>query len=142
MSVSVRGLRCLPLAVAAALSLAAPAAAIDDKDFCVVAQQLAVASEKDVGVWVDRVTRNAGMFVTCDKRLVEFSRFTYASSASMNADWKQRKGADWSASHCGSAIWNEAIREGWKVVLSLTAADGGRVALEAQCPQRASSNTR
>ena len=32
----------------------APALALDDKDFCVSAQQLAIAAEKDVGVWIDR----------------------------------------------------------------------------------------
>jgi hypothetical protein len=122
--------------------LAAPAAALDDKDFCVVAQQLALAAEKDVGVWVDRLTRHAGMFVTCEKRMVEFSRFTYATSASMTDAWKQGKATDWSAVQCSSPVWNEAIRGGWKVVLRLTAADGGHVAIEAQCAPRRSSSAR
>ena len=111
----------------------APALALDDKDFCVSAQQLAIAAEKDVGVWIDRLTRNAGMVVACDRKTIQFTRFTYAPSASMNDAWKASKGADWNAVHCNSRIWNEAIANGWKIVLSQTAADGGQVTITAQC---------
>jgi hypothetical protein len=110
-----------------------PALAFDDQEFCVVAQQLAAAAEKDVGVWIDRTTRNAGMAVFCDKKTVEFTRFTYAPSASMDQAWKERKGADWNVVHCTSAVWNEAIRNGWKVVLSQNSADGGRALIAAAC---------
>ncbi len=111
----------------------APALALDDKEFCVSAQQLAIAAEKDVGVWIDRVTRNAGMVVSCDRKTVQFTRFTYAPSASMNEAWKASKAADWNATHCSSPIWGEAVRGGWKIVLSQTAADGGQVTITAQC---------
>jgi hypothetical protein len=110
-----------------------PASALDDRDFCVLAQQLAIAAEKDVGVWIDRVTRSAGMAVSCDRKTVEFTRFTYAPSSSMNEAWKQSKAADWNATHCSSPVWGEAIRGGWKVVLSQTSADGGQVTITAQC---------
>ena len=76
-----RGRSCgLPIGVAccfAAFIMAAPAFAFQDREFCVVAQQLAAAAEKDVGVWIDRTTRNAGMTVACDRKIVEFTRFTY-----------------------------------------------------------------
>jgi len=98
-----------------------------------MAQQLAVAAERDIGVWIDRATRNAGMKVFCDKRTVEFTRFTYAPSASMTDAWKERKAAEWSATQCSSQIWSESIRGGWKIVLSQTAADGGHVSFTAQC---------
>jgi len=121
------------LALGCLLIGAAPAAALDDRDFCVVAQQLAVAAEKDIGVWIDRVTRSAGMLVLCDRKTVQFTRFTYAPSASMNDAWKQSKAADWSATHCSSPVWGEAVRGGWKIVLSQTSADGGQVSVTAQC---------
>jgi hypothetical protein len=111
----------------------APAFALDDRDICVLAQQLAVAAEKDVGIWIDRATRNAGMFVSCDARTIEYNRFTYASSASMTDAWKARKNADWNTTHCDSAIWRDAIGRGWKIILSETAADGGRVSFTARC---------
>ena len=125
---------CLLLFIAhAAGTSVAPALAFDDREFCVVAQQLATAAEKDIGVWIDRQTRNAGMAVSCDRKTVQFTRFTYAPSASMNAAWKERKGADWSSVHCNSPVWKEAIASGWKVVLSQTAADSGQVTITAQC---------
>jgi hypothetical protein len=120
------------LAIAAATE-ATPASAVDDKELCVSAQQLALAYEKDVGVWIDRQTRNAGMRVICETKTVQFTRFTYAPSASMDEAWKERKAADWNAVHCNSAVWKEAIANGWKIVLSQTAADGGRTTITAQC---------
>ena len=110
-----------------------PAFAFDDSDFCVAAQQLAVAADKDVGVWVDRVTRSAGMIVSCDKKTVEFRRFTYTPTVAMDGAWKERKAAEWNGTHCSSRLWAQAIRNEWKVELSLTAADGGKVLLNAEC---------
>ena len=111
-----------------------PAArAFDDRDFCSAAKQFAIAAEQDVGHWLDRVTRNGGMSIWCDRKMVEFKRFTYAPSVSMTNDWKARKAAEWNTAQCGSALWGEAIRQGWKVDLSVTAADGGRAAFSAKC---------
>src|SRR6516162_2994623 len=45
----------------------APATALDDRDICVLAEQLALAAERDVGIWIDRQTRNAGMVVSCQQ---------------------------------------------------------------------------
>jgi hypothetical protein len=112
---------------------ATPVSALDDGDYCVLAQQLALAAEKDIGIWIDRSTRNAGMQVSCDRRIIEYRRFTYSPSASMTDAWKARKGADWSRTHCDSAIWRDAIGRGWKIVLSETAADGASVTFTAQC---------
>jgi len=121
--------------VAAGLLSAAsiPCHAFDDKEFCAAIRQLAAATERDVGLWIDRATRNAGMAVYCDRRLVEFQRFTYASSASMDAAWKGRTAEQWNANHCANPVWVDAIRNHWKVTLVVTSADGGRVALSAQC---------
>jgi hypothetical protein len=123
----------LSLCAGAALSFAAPALAFDDNDFCVTAQQLAVAADKDVGVWVDRVTRQAGITVSCDRKVVEFVRFTYTPTAAMNGAWKEQKAAEWNGTQCASRLWTQAIRNAWTVALSLTAYDGGHVSLNAQC---------
>ena len=116
-----------------ALLLCPAAHAFDDRDFCSAAKQLAIAAEQDVGHWLDRSTRNGGMGVWCDRKMVEFKRFTYASSTSMTNDWKARKAVEWNAAQCGSPLWGEAVRQGWKVELSVTAADGGRAAFSAKC---------
>jgi hypothetical protein len=125
----------LSVLVQASALVAAPtlALALDDRDFCSAAKQLAMAAEQDVGLWLDRVTRNGGMEVWCDRKMVVFKRFTYAPSASMTGEWKSRKAAEWNAAHCGSPLWGEAIRQGWKVDLSVTAADRGQAAFSAKC---------
>lgn len=122
------------LAAAQGALLLCPAVhAFDDRDFCSAAKQLAFAAEQDVGHWLDRSTRNGGMGVWCDRKMVEFKRFTYASSTSMTNDWKARKAVEWNAAQCGSPLWGEAVRQGWNVELSVTAADGGRAAFSAKC---------
>ena len=92
--------RCLVLAVLAPgaiawAALTTSAQAFDDSDFCAAVRQLAVAVDGDVGVWIDRVTRNGGMVISCEKKKVEFRRFTYASTKSMTYTWKQEKHAEW-----------------------------------------------
>lgn len=121
------------LGVALGALCVAPALALDDRDICVLAEQLATAAEKDIGIWIDRATRNAGMRVACAARTIEYRRFTYTPSAAMTDAWKARKAADWNATHCDSAVWRDAILRGWRIVLSETAADGGQVAFTARC---------
>jgi hypothetical protein len=110
-----------------------PVVAFDDADFCVAIKQWAAATDGDVGVWVDRKTRNAGVMVVCDRKLVEFRRFTYSPSSSLDGAWRASKAAEWSGAHCGSPLWTQAIRNNWKIALSVTAADGGHVLLHAEC---------
>jgi hypothetical protein len=62
----------------AMMAASTPAGALDDRDFCSAAKQFAIAAEQDVGLWLDRVTRNGGMEVWCDRKMVVFKRFTYA----------------------------------------------------------------
>jgi hypothetical protein len=128
---------CYPMSRWAAVAILSPvlaqASAFDDREFCLAAQQLSMAAETDVGLWIDRVTRNAGMFVSCDRRMIEFKRFTYASSASMTDAWKERQAAEWNATHCNNMVWSDAIRGGWQIVLNTTAADGGSALVIARC---------
>jgi hypothetical protein len=126
-------LRLLRTVVAILPAMPVSAVAFDDKLFCVAAQQLAIAVSKDVGNWMDRVTRNAGMAVACDSRIVEFTRFAYIVSASMTDHWKSDKASEWNASQCSSRLWKEAIGNGWSILLSIAAADGSRATFKAQC---------
>jgi hypothetical protein len=123
------------LAAPLALVLAprAPAIAFDDGDFCAAVKQVAIAADGDIGVWVDRMTRSAGIVVSCDSKTVLFRRFTYTPTAAMDGAWKERKAAEWNGAQCSSRLWGEAIRNQWKVALSVTAADGGHVSLDARC---------
>lgn len=119
----------LPLA----LGLADSAAAFDDQDFCTVARQMASASERDIGTWIDRTTRNAGMQVACEAKAVEFLRFTYDTASTMDAAWKARAGEGWNGWVCASALWREAVLNGWTVTLSIWSAERQNLSFAAKC---------
>ena len=103
--------------------------AFSDQDFCSAARQFATAIERDVGIWVDRTTRNAGVGVFCERKSVEF----WQTSASMDEAWQRHKAGDWNTKQCASLTWGDAIRNGWRIDLVVTSADGRRVAFAARC---------
>jgi hypothetical protein len=115
------------------MALAGPAAAFDDEDFCAAAKQLARASEADVGTWIDRMTRNGGVRVACETRVVEFLRFTYEMPSTTDSAWKARAAQGWNSARCASPLWREAVLNGWKVTLSIWSARGDRFSFEAAC---------
>jgi len=126
-------MRCRWAGIAILPTTLAPAVAFDDKGFCVAAQQLAIAADKDIGIWIDRVTRNAGMVVACDQKKITFTRFTYSAPAAMTDQWRAAKVSEWNAAECNSLLWKEAIDNGWTIVLDIAAADGSRATFNAQC---------
>lgn len=131
-----RRLRCLQLVIAIATMACNPPMAIavfEDKEFCIMVEQLAVAAEGDVGIWIDRMTRSAGIAATCPTKTVEFRRFTYAPVAEMNVDWKRRMIAQWNTNRCSSYLWKEAILNGWRITLAIWSADGGHAFFIADC---------
>jgi hypothetical protein len=126
--------RCLlVLVLQVALSSMASAFTFDDKAFCAAAQQLAFAANQDADRWLNRTTRSGGMAVFCDKRVVEVRRLTYAPSDTMNESWQQHQTQEFNSTHCNNPIWEDAIANGWRIALTVTAADGAGVSIDAQC---------
>jgi hypothetical protein len=127
--------RCLSSLAVAALPLivSIPAHAFDERAFCVAARQIALAENKDKGVWIDRTTRNDGMTVSCQSRTVLFHRFFNTHSAAMDEPWQRSKAEEWSAAHCSNPIWAEAIQSGWMIGAAYVAGDGVRVSVWARC---------
>jgi len=125
--------RMLLVTAAMSCAMAVAVAAFSDREFCDVAKQVAIAAEQDVGNWIDRKTRNAGIIVDCTDKVVQFKRFTYLPTTAFNDAWKQRTSTSWNARHCSSAIWREAVKTGWKVQLGVWSADGGHASMLAQC---------
>ena len=126
--------RCLlALVLQVALSSTAWAFAFEEKAFCAAAQQFAFAANQDADRWLDRTTRSGGMAVFCDKRIVEVRRLTYAPSDTLNESWQQREAQAFNTTHCGNPIWEDAIANGWRITLTITATDGARISINAQC---------
>jgi hypothetical protein len=130
---SVKAHRRAFLVLSLVLGLADSAAAFDDQDFCTVAKQMASASERDIGTWIDRTTRNAGMQVACEAKAVEFLRFTYETASTMDSAWKARAGEGWNGWVCASALWREAVLNGWQVTLSIWSAERHSLSFAARC---------
>ena len=109
----------------AVLACASAAAAFDHEQFCQATSQFARSTRINVGTWIDRTTRNDGVEVFCDRKIVHFKR--YSSARSINDAWKQSKTEEWSSGTCTSNMWREAIDNGWLVSSTVTTASGERV---------------
>ena len=115
----------IPAALLAAALACAPAIAFDHEQFCQAASQLARSTRINVGTWIDRTTRNDGIEVFCDRKIVHFKR--YSSARAITDIWKQSKTDEWSSAYCNSSTWREAIDNGWLISSTVTAASGERI---------------
>ncbi len=124
-------MRALSLATTAAAALlavwAGPARAFDDAQFCVAVKELIRSAVGDVGTWTDRLTRNDGVEIGCDRKVVHFKRHYSAPASALGAGWRERQAELWEGTYCKRSIWREAIENGWVVSATLTTVTGERV---------------
>jgi hypothetical protein len=111
--------------VAAAVS--GDARAFDSTQFCQAVKQLVRAAAGDVGTWVDRSTRNDGVEIVCDRKLVHFKRYSSVSSSTLRGSWKEAKTQEWQGAYCANPIWREAVDNGWLISATVTTASGERI---------------
>jgi hypothetical protein len=119
----------LPAAIGASAVIAAAGGlhAFDNTQFCQAVTQLVRAAGEDVGTWVDRSTRNDGVEIICNRKLVHFKRFARAPAPALSGDWKEAKTEEWRGAYCTSALWREAIENGWLISATVTTSSGERV---------------
>jgi hypothetical protein len=121
----------MALATAAAAAVLAvwpcPARAFDDAQFCVAVREFIRSAIGDVGTWTDRVTRNDGVEIGCERRVVHFKRHYGAPASALREGWRERQAARWESATCRRSIWREAIDNGWVVSVTLTTVTGERV---------------
>jgi hypothetical protein len=124
-------MRALSLATTAAAVLlavwASPARAFDDAQFCVAAKEYIRSATGDVGTWTDRVTRNDGVEIGCDKKVVHFKRYYGAPASALREGWRERQAQTWESAYCRRSIWGEAVDNGWVVSATVTTVTGERV---------------
>jgi len=113
----------IPLAAVAAHS---PAHAFEDKQFCLAVREM-TRSAADVGTWADRVTRNDGVELACDRKLVHFKRHYSVSKSGLEGPWKERKVEEWESGTCKRSLWREAVENGWIISATLTTVTGERL---------------
>ncbi|HWE17410.1 MAG TPA: hypothetical protein VG758_09545 [Hyphomicrobiaceae bacterium] len=119
------------LAATAATALlavgAGPAHAFDDAQFCVAAKEFIRATVGDVGTWTDRLTRNDGVEIGCERKVVHFKRHYSAPASALREGWRERQAELWESTYCKRSIWREAIDNGWVVAATLTTVTGERL---------------
>jgi hypothetical protein len=106
---------------------ASPALAFDDAQFCVAAKEYIRSATGDVGTWTDRVTRNDGVEIGCDKKVVHFKRHYGAPASALREGWRERQAENWESAYCRRSIWREAVDNGWVVSATVTTVTGERV---------------
>ena len=120
-----------PVAIGASAALAAAlgsgAHAFDSVQFCQAVTQIARAATGDVGTWVDRSTRNDGVEIVCDRKLVHFKRTSNAPAGTLRGNWKDAKTQEWQGAYCASPIWREAVENGWLISATVTTTTGDRI---------------
>jgi hypothetical protein len=105
-----------------------PLLAFDDAQFCVAAKEFIRSVAGDVGTWTDRLTRNDGVEIGCDTKVVHFKRFYSAPASSLrDGGWRERQAESWESAYCKRSIWREAVDNGWVVSATLTTVTGERL---------------
>src|SRR5215470_7059559 len=120
----------LPLAIGASAALAAinsGARAFDNTQFCQAVTQMVRAAAGDVGTWVDRSTRNDGVEIACDRKLVHFKRTSNAPAGTLRGGWREAKTLEWQGAYCANPIWREAVDNGWVISTTVATTTGERI---------------
>ena len=112
------------LAVAAARS---PSLAFEDSQFCLAVREIIRSARTDVGTWADRFTRNDGVEIICERKLVHFRRYYGAPASALREAWKERKAEEWESGYCKRPMWSEAVENGWTISATVTTITGERV---------------
>jgi|SRR5215475_4592185 len=123
-----RALSLATLAAAALLAVwASPARAFDDEQFCVAVKEFVRSATGDVGTWTDRLTRNDGVEIGCDRKVVHFKRYYSAPASALKEGWRERQAETWESATCKGLLWREATDNGWVVSATLTTVTGERL---------------
>ena len=122
-----RGMHAAPLAAALLAAWGGPASAFEDAQFCVAVKEFARAAAGDVGTWTDRRTRNDGVDIGCDRKVVHFKRYYSAPASALRDAWRERQAETWESAYCTRSIWREAVDNGWIVSATVTTVTGERL---------------
>jgi hypothetical protein len=121
----------LQLLICAFIALAgatgARAQSFDNTQFCLAVREITRYAQGDVGTWTDRVTRNDGVEVVCERKLVHFKRYFKAPSGALRDTWKETRTQDWESTYCQRPIWRQAVDNGWIVSATVTTSTGEKL---------------
>ncbi len=105
----------------------APLHAFDNTQFCQAVGQVTRAATRDVGTWINRTTRNDGVEIFCDRKLVHFKRYVSTPGSGTRDAWRESKTEEWRNITCTNALWREAVDNGWIISATVTTVTGEKV---------------
>lgn len=104
-----------------------PARSFDNTQFCQAVTEFVRAATPDVGTWLDRSTRNDGVEIICNRKLVHFKRYSSTPGSALRDTWKENKTQEWQGAYCTKPMWRDAIDNGWSISATITTVTGERV---------------
>ncbi len=104
-----------------------PSRAFDNAQFCQALGQFTRAVTRDIGNWINRTTRNDGVEVFCDRKLVHFKRYASTPGSGLREAWRESKTEEWRSITCTNAMWREAVDNGWIISETVTTKTGEKV---------------
>lgn len=108
-------------------AMGTPARAFDNTQFCQAVGQLTRAAKRDIGTWINRTTRNDGVELFCDRKLVHFKRYASTQGSGLREAWREARTEEWRSTTCINPIWREAVDNGWIISTTVTTATGEKV---------------
>lgn len=110
----------------------APLRAFDSAQFCQAVTQFTRAAARDAGNWINRTTRNDGVQIYCDRKIVHFKRYSTTPTSGLPEAWKEARTEEWQSITCTNAMWREAVTNGWLISATITTVTGAKVWLACQ----------
>ena len=100
--------------------------AFEDQQFCLAVREI-MRSSAETGTWADRFTRNDGVEIICDRKLVHFKRYYGAPASAVTDTWRDRKAEEWESGYCKRSLWREAVENGWIISSTIATITGERL---------------
>ena len=90
-----------------------PSRAFDNTQFCQAVGQLTRAEKRDIGTWINRTTRNDGVELFCDRKIVHFKRYASTPGSGLREAWREARDRGMAEHHlhqsrCGAKPWKTA----------------------------------
>ncbi len=106
----------------------------NEEVFCNYMKDFSQKVNSEGPVWVDHATRQDGVAVICNTKIVEYKKFMNVSSADLRVGWQERKQEQLNDIHCtDDSPFRQAIDNGWNIKMLLTFIDGKTARFTAYC---------
>ena len=114
------------------LVIATPCFSLSEAEFCALLSDFAIKQNVAKGEMIDAITRNEGMSVSCDTKIVDFKKSAALTSPEL---YLRRSGIQkqWNQHYCTNKEWTPIFAAGWSASTTIAALDGKSLTVTAEC---------